>query len=299
MVKELVIMHSNRLTLNYNVKHLPNKKTTVADPESPWITAYRSRIATNSGSVSEADYASLDTFIKALVSLGLVTSDPANHSNTNSYIIDLCPFAGNNLISARCKLITPPGVSGLLSNNGFVEADYSRSTGMQGATNKSFNTNTSPNTHFIDNTQGCGGFYQRTNGTSSVSRSHFAVSAFRMDTSSSNLTRYTFTAYAFNAGEQVSTANGIPYTGLVIANRSPTSLAIWTQGVKRAENTSITSAGSRSNSGVLLMAQQPTSIGSPDSYGMFFLGARAIPEDKISGLTTAVNNLMTAFGRNV
>lgn len=62
-----------------------------------------------------------------------------NSESYRSGIIYLLPFLGADIIAARMPLIDSLGV-GISTNSGFVNADFSESTGLQGATGKFLNT---------------------------------------------------------------------------------------------------------------------------------------------------------------
>ena len=87
--------------------------------------SYRDRIIANGGTISSADLAAVDTFIKAAYTNGLRDISGSNHK-----ILDCSPLAGDNLAAAQVKLWYPSGTSDKLTLVNFVVGDYSRTTGL-------------------------------------------------------------------------------------------------------------------------------------------------------------------------
>jgi len=106
--------------------------TTEPDPVDGTDTSssrYFKRIAAAGSSISEDNKAAITTFVV----------NAKEHGYWNN-LLDIGPFAGNDLTAALVKLKAAPGITYALANRGFTPADYSVTGGLKGATNKSLVT---------------------------------------------------------------------------------------------------------------------------------------------------------------
>jgi hypothetical protein len=84
------------------------------------LAAYAARIATAGGTIGATSLAAIGGFIQTCQLL-----------NIWDKLVDVGPFAGNQLAAALVKLKYPTG-TGLLTNQNFVGGDYTEATGLLG-----------------------------------------------------------------------------------------------------------------------------------------------------------------------
>lgn len=119
------------------------------DPDS---YAHYQQIILNNGSISANSLNFVDLLIKGLKADGIW-----------DLIIDAGVFAGNNLATSLIKIKSPFGVPRILSNNGFIEADFVENAGLDpGSTNTTKFLDTGVSEAFINPYDSHLSFYSRT-----------------------------------------------------------------------------------------------------------------------------------------
>lgn len=93
------------------------------------VNGYFQRIRTAGSGISDDDQAAIIAF-----------EGSAREHGYWQHLLDVGPFAGNDLKAALIKLKAAPGSSYTITNRGFSGADYSRSQGLQGAEGKTLIT---------------------------------------------------------------------------------------------------------------------------------------------------------------
>lgn len=259
---------------------------------------YASRIRSQGASIRQNDLLVIDRFVKGIYAAGLRSS-----------LLDVSPLAGNNLTAALTKLWYPTGVQSNLTNNNFVEADYSRTTGLTGnATNKYLNTGLVPSSFFTSSVSI--GVYNRTNTTEASTE----ISSYNSSTAQAlnlyaqySLMGTPYTIFdSFNVGVGLVSGQGravVSLTdarGLIIGSRiSSSDSKIYQNGNIRHSISS--SGGSPPNIPVWYFALNNN--GSPAAFsgksiGFFYIG-QGLTSTQVSVLTAIVSQLMTGLGRSV
>lgn len=253
---------------------------------------YRSRLISNGGTISDADLTAVDVFVKEVYGNGL-----------RSLLLDVSPLAGNNLAAALTKLWYPSGVQSSLTNNNFVAGDYTRATGLQGnGSNKYLDSGFLPG-NFLSQSVSIG-VYNRSNisenGADISSNNTGSSQTLNLFSKWGDGTTY-FDSFNGTGGQGRNTAIVADSRGLMAGSRlSATDSKIYLNGSQIASIA--TSGGSPST---LFSIQYFTfnNGGTPLFFsskysGLFYIGL-GLSASQVSTLYRLVQNLMTAFGRQV
>lgn len=246
---------------------------------------YRSRLVSNGGTISDADLTAVDVFVKEVYGNGL-----------RSLLLDVSPLAGNNLAAALTKLWHPSGVQGVLTNNNFVGADYTRTTGLQGnGMTKYLDTGFIPS-NFLAQSASLGVY---TRSTTAENGADISAPGYVLFSKWGDGITY-FDCYNGTVGQgRASVATADP-RGLVIGSRvSATDSRIYRNANQVAAIA--TSGGSAPNNSIWYYAFN--NLGMPlffstKSQGFFFCGL-GLTAAQVTAFTRIVQNLMAAFGRSV
>ncbi|ACC81134.1 hypothetical protein [Nostoc punctiforme] len=87
------------------------------------ITSFKNRIIAVGGSISNSSLNAIDTFITT-----------AKLNNFWDSLLEIAPYAGNELAAALVKLKYPGNIQSSLTNVGFAPGNYSETTGLTGDT---------------------------------------------------------------------------------------------------------------------------------------------------------------------
>jgi hypothetical protein len=249
--------------------------------------SYLNRINTNGGSITHDDIKAVDTFVKAIYAAGLRNATTVS----NSLIRYFCPYAGNNLKAALANLWYPAQTAGSKEINtatGFVESDYSRTTGLKGGAGKSLGTGFNPSLNLAATGVGLG-LYCRTDIPSGESSDIFSETS--ESASLSLYLRWSDNVMYATALDQTTTLTNTPTSciGWVCTSRVSSTHSLYIRGTPVASN--MLAGGSLPNSEVL-SALTSKSIGCASIQ-------RGLTAAQVTNYTNLVNNLMTAFERNV
>lgn len=253
---------------------------------------FYTRILANGGTISDADLTAIDVFVKEVYGNGL-----------RSPLLDVSPLAGNNLSSALTKLWYPLGTQSTLANNNFVGADYTRITGIKGdGATKYLNTGIIP-----------GNFFTQSFSTGVYNRSNISENAADISANNAELTQgvglYSkwgdgvtyFDSFNITLGEGRASATLVDPRGLIIGSRvSSADSKIYLNGNQVG---AITSSGGSPPTTTSIWYFTFNNAGTPIFFsskylGFFFVGF-GLSAMQVSTLYRLVQNLMTAFGRQV
>lgn len=253
---------------------------------------YRSRLISNGGTISDLDLTAVDVFVKEVYGNGL-----------RSLLLDVSPLGGDNLAAALTKLWYPSGVQGNLANTNFVGADYTQTAGLKGnGMTKYLNTGFTPGS-FLSQSVSLG-VYNRSN----VSEIGADISVNNADRSQTiNLfskwidgITY-FDSFNSTAGQGRVTVSMANPTGLLTGSRvSATDSKIY---LNTNQVATIATSGGSPSTGFPIWYFAFNDAGNPIAFsskfsGFFYIGL-GLTATQVSTLYRLVQNLMTAFGRQV
>jgi len=262
----------------------PPPLSVYSDPD---LLAYIGAIQAISGSISMTDISIVYALIADLKNYGLWTK-----------LIDVSIYAGDNLATALVKLKMPAGVSRYLVNTNFVEADYTRTTGLKGnGSSKYLRSGIIPSTHCSINDAHFG-FYSRTNGACLLGIYQNDGQVFDIESATGGNSY--FDSYASNqAGGRITIA-GLSGSGHILWSRTASNaLAAYRNGSSAGTNGS-TPIGSLPTTELYYFA---LNTGSPSNYTSNYLAFNHVGTGLSSGdastLYTIVQAFQTSMGRQV
>jgi hypothetical protein len=244
--------------------------------------SYYNRLIGNGGTITDTDLRAVDTFVRSAYTNGLRATSGTQR------LLQFCPYAGNNLAASLTNLWFPSSGKSINTHTGLVEADYTKTTGLTGASTKLIGTGFIPSVH-LNTTEGGLGIYNRTAGIQTSPEIHSQNSASQSFGIYINSDGNTYVDSFDESTGELFVQSPTSLLGFFCSSRVSTTINLYVRGTSFATRMLVTGS---------LPTIEATANRNARSIGCFSFH-NALTAAQVTSLTNQVNTLMTAFGRNV